>query len=150
MCYDLMRSKRAGKIKIELSRAKLAENIWKNLPFIFFPEVDRLFISSIFKVRIFYFQKVPPPPPPWIKWSSPYVFGAYAVNNFWLLVHLRVHRHHSSCSRAWYERKKFNVYLIWILLSLGHACFRNILKYTDWITSIQINFLMCFYTHCLD
>ena len=32
--------------------------------FIFFPEVDRLFIFSIFKVIIFYFQKVPAPPPP--------------------------------------------------------------------------------------
>ena len=31
ICYNLMRAERAGKIKIELSRMKRAENFWTNL-----------------------------------------------------------------------------------------------------------------------
>ena len=66
--------------KIELKRA---EKNWKILQFspkfyqvkvrlfIFFPEEDKLFISTIFKVRIFTSKKCQPPPPLRIKWSSP-------------------------------------------------------------------------------
>ena len=60
------------KMKIELKRAK---TFWKNFAspppilaslgqiIIFFPEENRLFISSIFKVRLFISKKYQPPPP---------------------------------------------------------------------------------------
>ena len=72
-----MRAKRAGKFfkLIELSRAKRVENFWTILHFsskfyqvkvrlfIFFPEEYKLFIFSIFKVRLFISKKSQPPPP---------------------------------------------------------------------------------------
>ena len=71
-----MRAKRAGKFfQIEVLRAKWAENFWKILHFspkfqqikvrlfIFFPEEDKLFISSNFQGQNIHFQKVPAPSP---------------------------------------------------------------------------------------
>ena len=54
-CYNLMRAKRAGKIVKLNCRERSVRNILQ--------EEDRLFISSIFKVRIFISKKCQAPPP---------------------------------------------------------------------------------------
>ena len=69
--------------------------------FIFFPEEDKLFISSIFKVRIFISKKCQPPPPPSESNGRPLMWKISRNPNSLTFTFL-----------SWFERCKFWSYFV--------------------------------------